>query len=211
MANLIIKPTSGGSLILQDEGGDAALTVGTTGVSTIANASITTGTIAAAVTFPTGSVVKTSSVFYDNSSAVSTISADATWTEIHSGLRLAHTAASASNILLMTFSICFNSPNSNQIYHAKFYNQSGSADITIPTAVGTRIACHWSKRVTQADSNDMNMLNMSMRHVAGSTSAITYSPYFWTNSPDIDFFLSDLNNDEGQVQGGTFIIMEIQA
>ena len=31
MANLIIKPTSGGSLVLQDEGGDAALTVGTTG------------------------------------------------------------------------------------------------------------------------------------------------------------------------------------
>ena len=31
MANLIIKPTSGGSLILQDEGGDAALTVDTSG------------------------------------------------------------------------------------------------------------------------------------------------------------------------------------
>jgi len=31
MANLIIKPTSGGSLILQDEGGDAALTVNTAG------------------------------------------------------------------------------------------------------------------------------------------------------------------------------------
>ena len=41
MANLIIKPASNGSLILQDEGGDAALTVGTTGVSTIANATIT--------------------------------------------------------------------------------------------------------------------------------------------------------------------------
>ena len=35
MANLIIKPTSGGSLVLQDEGGDAALTVGTTGTVTI--------------------------------------------------------------------------------------------------------------------------------------------------------------------------------
>ena len=31
MANLIITPTDGGSLILQDEGGDAAVTVGTTG------------------------------------------------------------------------------------------------------------------------------------------------------------------------------------
>ena len=52
MANLIIKPTSGGSLVLQDEGGDAALTVGTTGVSTIADATITAGT------FPTGHVLK---------------------------------------------------------------------------------------------------------------------------------------------------------
>ena len=58
MANLIIKPTSGGSLILQDEGGDAALTVGTTGVSTIANATITTGTIAAATTFPNGHIIQ---------------------------------------------------------------------------------------------------------------------------------------------------------
>ena len=163
------------------------------------------------ITYPQGHVIKTSSVFDDNSGTQVVISADATWTEISSGLRLTHQADHASNILLMSFSICFNSPNSNQIYHAKFYNQSGSADITIPTAVGVRIPCHWSKRVTAADSNDMEMLNMSMRHVAGSTSAITYSPYFWTNSPDIDFFLSDLNNDEGQVQGGTFIIMEIQA
>ena len=53
MANLIIKPTSGGSLVLQDEGGDAALTVGTTGVSTIVNATITAGT------FPTGHVINT--------------------------------------------------------------------------------------------------------------------------------------------------------
>ena len=35
MANLIIKPTSGGSLVLQDEGGDAALTVDTSGKVTI--------------------------------------------------------------------------------------------------------------------------------------------------------------------------------
>ena len=40
MANLIIKPTSGGSLILQDEGGDAALTVGTTGSTTLAGTAI---------------------------------------------------------------------------------------------------------------------------------------------------------------------------
>ena len=38
MADLIMKPSSGNSLVLQDEGGDAALTVGTTGVTTITDA-----------------------------------------------------------------------------------------------------------------------------------------------------------------------------
>ena len=37
MANLIIKPTSGGSLILQDEGGTAAHTIDANGKSTFAN------------------------------------------------------------------------------------------------------------------------------------------------------------------------------
>ena len=75
MANLIIKPTSGGNLILQDEGGDAALTVGTSGVSTIANASITTGTIAAATNFPAGHVLQQVSTLYEpGNSNVSTTS-----------------------------------------------------------------------------------------------------------------------------------------
>ena len=45
MANLIIKPTSGGSLILQDEGGDAALTIGTTGSTTLAGTANNLGTV----------------------------------------------------------------------------------------------------------------------------------------------------------------------
>jgi len=45
MANLIIKPTSGGSLVLQDEGGDAALTVGTTGSTTLAGTANALGTV----------------------------------------------------------------------------------------------------------------------------------------------------------------------
>ena len=60
MANLIIKPTSGGSLVLQDEGGDAAITVGATGTTTFAEnatlsgtanniGTVTAGTISAAI------------------------------------------------------------------------------------------------------------------------------------------------------------------
>ena len=59
MADLIIKPTSGGSLKLQEDGGTDAISINTSGVSTIANASITTGTIAAATTFPSGMTIQT--------------------------------------------------------------------------------------------------------------------------------------------------------
>ena len=58
MANLIIKPTSGGSLILQDEGGDTALTVGTTGSTTLAGTANNLGTVTAG-TISTGATIAT--------------------------------------------------------------------------------------------------------------------------------------------------------
>ena len=45
MADLIIKPSSGNSLVFQDEGGDPALTVGTTGTTTFAEAATMSGTL----------------------------------------------------------------------------------------------------------------------------------------------------------------------
>ena len=47
MANLIIKPASDGNLILQDEGGDAAVTVSTTGNTTLAGTANNIGTVTA--------------------------------------------------------------------------------------------------------------------------------------------------------------------
>ena len=44
MANLIIKPSASGSLILQDEGGSPAITVGTTGLTTFAENATLSGT-----------------------------------------------------------------------------------------------------------------------------------------------------------------------
>ena len=43
MANLIIKPTSGGSLILQDEGGTAANTIDASGNTQLAGTLVVTG------------------------------------------------------------------------------------------------------------------------------------------------------------------------
>ena len=64
MANMIIKPSSGNSLVFQDEGGDAALTVGTTGNTTLAGTANNLGTVASgdlsnsAIVYPAGHVKK---------------------------------------------------------------------------------------------------------------------------------------------------------
>ena len=88
MANLIIKPTSGGSLILQDEGGDAALTVGTTGSTTLAGTANNLGTVTGG-TIGTGVTKKIHGFSAYNSSEDCAIptgtwteaSATGTWTE----------------------------------------------------------------------------------------------------------------------------------
>ena len=59
MANLIIKPTSGGSLILQDEGGTAAHTIDANGNHTLSGSTnnlgtVTAGTISTVATIATG-------------------------------------------------------------------------------------------------------------------------------------------------------------
>ena len=45
MANLIIKPSTGGQLIIKDEGGDAAITVATGGATTFAEPATMSGTL----------------------------------------------------------------------------------------------------------------------------------------------------------------------
>ena len=82
MANLIIKPTSGGSLVLQDEGGDAALTVGTTGNVSLAG-TVTAGTIENA---PAGVTTKVFgfSAYLSTGKTINNgtwTEVDATWTE----------------------------------------------------------------------------------------------------------------------------------
>jgi hypothetical protein len=65
MADFIIKPASGDTLKLQDEGGDDAISISTTGVSTIANATITAGT------FPAGHVIGVQQDTYSTTASTS--------------------------------------------------------------------------------------------------------------------------------------------
>jgi hypothetical protein len=171
---------------------------------------LTSGTVPAA-RLPAGSVCNVSSVYYDNSTTQVSITGTG-WTELHSSLRLTHTCASSSNVLLMTFHTVFNSPNTSNIYHGKFYNQGASADITVPAAAGSRSPLHWATRVSEFDSNDFMEWNMMARYVPGNTSAQTYSPYFRSPSgADVDFFRSDLDNNSGWTAPAVFHILEIVA
>ena len=74
MANLIIKPTSGGSLVLQDEGGTAANTIDASGNTTLAGTANNLGTVAtmtlptasATAVYPVGHVVQTTTSLSSN-------------------------------------------------------------------------------------------------------------------------------------------------
>ena len=106
MANLIIKPADGGSLVLQDEGGDAALTVGTTGSTTLAGTAnnlgtTTAGTLSSGVTFPAGHVIQQVSSIYEPTTNIATTST----TFQASSLSLTITPTNAANDICMCFHV----------------------------------------------------------------------------------------------------------
>ena len=158
MANLIIKPTSGGSLILQDEGGDAALTVGTTGVSTIANATITAGT------FPNGHILQVVQTV-----KTATFSTSGTgWTDV-TGLSVTITPSDASNKILVIMN-CNSATQSGQRGGLKLVR--GSQDICIGDAGGSRIRA--TAGITAAADSGWNSCSATFLDSPSTTSATTY-------------------------------------
>ena len=111
MANLIIKPAGNGSLILQDEGGDAALTVGTTGSTTLAGTANNVGTVTAgsiaggsitnATTFPAGHVLQVLSATHHTE--IGTTST--TYVALSTPMSIAITPSSASHKIWCHFAI----------------------------------------------------------------------------------------------------------
>ena len=102
MANLILKPTSGGSLILQDEGGTAAHTIDASGNHTLSGTTnnlgtVTAGTLGAAVGFPSGHVLQ---VVQSTNSIVNTLTgsgeAEAVSCTFNRKIGTSHFIASAS-------------------------------------------------------------------------------------------------------------------
>ena len=165
MANLIIKPTSGGSLILQDEGGDAAVTVGTTGSTTLAGTannlgtvtagSIAGGTITSGTTFPSGHIIQvvqgsaTASLELTSASFVTT------------GLSAAITPTATSSKILVTYHICYDSDANGTAAHYALY-AGGSSIID---------KVHY---IHGASSRVISTSSMMYLHSPNTTSATTY-------------------------------------
>ena len=102
MGNLIIKPNTGGLLKLQDEGGTDAISISTTGNTTLAGTAnalgtVTTGNLSnTAIVYPAGHVIQTTFNKYDagNSDALTS----ATTTRVVSGSSL-HWTGQITNVL----------------------------------------------------------------------------------------------------------------
>ena len=165
MANLIIKPTSGGSLILQDEGGTAAHTIDASGnhtlsgttnnIGTVTAGSIAGGSITSATTFPTGHVLQT---LYDID-ATSQVLATSTYTD--TDLSIAITPSSTSNKIFALWTMV--------------------AEIGANEGFGTRLlrnstTAFTSNQVYHAYMSAAGRLNLTSMHLdsPSSTSSITY-------------------------------------
>ena len=122
MANLIIKPTSGGNLILQDEGGDAALTVSTTGNTTLAGTSNNLGTIASATNFPAGHILQVVQTVKQD-----TFSSTSTSETLITGYNISITPTKASSKILVNYSFD-TSTNTSITAYAYMQRKIGSAD-----------------------------------------------------------------------------------
>ena len=142
MANLIIKPTSGGSLILQDEGGDASLTVGTTGSTTLAGTAnnlgtATAGTLSSGVTFPGAGGTKTaghpvgmkwhySATQYDIDGVGSTVCTN--W-------NMTYTPLSATNRLVITQTFLMKVQDENTVGNHEAQGSAWMYDVTNSAAL----------------------------------------------------------------------------
>ena len=192
MANLIIKPTSGGSLVLQDEGGDAALTVGTTGATTLTNQ-----------VFPTGHIIQTIGDTYAPSSSVNVTTTASR--VLSTNLEVAITCNSTSNYLLLTAFLPNWTNKGTQYANLKYGFQYSTDNWSSETKLGTTYI-----NTAEGYFSASNTLQMSIR------------PYLWVQVPTVSAMKVQLElgsdtattglfwNANTDQQVATFTIQEVQ-
>ena len=200
MANLIIKPTSGGSLVLQDEGGDAALTVGTTGSTTLAGTANNVGTVTAgsiaggsitnATTFPAGHVIQQVSSIYEPTTNIATTST----TFQASSLSLTITPTNAANDICMCFHV-----NGYYIANASangiidLQRSINGAAYTQMGALRTFAFAHTYSTMANGASIVFTDTNFS----GWTTGTIVYKLYYRTDNASHSFCLFRANTSQG--------------
>ena len=131
--------------------------------------------------------------------------------ELNSDLRIDFTPKAADSNLLMEFDTSYVSPNSTNLYYCLFYDNTNSAGVSIPAAVGSRVRCHWTKRTSPNDVNDNDHISMRIVTPANNTTARQYTIHFGSEGAVAQFFVSTLSSSGGSTYPMTFTITEIAA
>ena len=164
MADLIIKPTSGGSLKLQEDGGTDAISVGTDGQSTITQ-------IHSASKFPTGHIIQVQSLTLSSAQEKTSPTAN-TWFDIPSfTLNITPSATSSKVMVMVVMSI-----GQDESEEVGMRLMRGSTAIGIGDAAGNRTRVSTSARMDAGSSSDYRTLQRMIHHLdsPSTTSATTY-------------------------------------
>ena len=131
--------------------------------------------------------------------------------ELNSNLRIDFTPKAADSNLLMEFYAPFVFPNSTNLQYCLFYDNTNSAGVSLPPAVGVRARVHWTNRNGPNDANDNDVINMRIVTPANNTNARQYTIHYGTEGASAQFFVSTLASSGGTVYPMTFVITEIAA
>ena len=184
MANLIIKPTSGGSLILQDEGGDAAVTVGTTGSTTLAGTAnnlgtATAGTLGSAVKFPAGHVIKTSALT-EGSTETAISSNNNTWQDTVVTASFTPTYNNSKVVVITDFIGFSNNTSGDGGWGTRFKRVITGGATSYPTdisihdnASNAHSSMYWDS--TTGNGEHLQHISTTFIDSPATTSAITYT------------------------------------
>jgi hypothetical protein len=221
MANLILKPSTGGVLKLQNDAGTVdALTISTGGnltaagnttlsgtannLGTVTAGSIAGGSITSATTFPNGHVLQVKSLPYGTEHSTGST----TFIAIDSSFKLAITPASTSNKVLVFIHIggaLVNATVVNAMY--TLYRSGGaSGDGNLAVGGSTLTSTNDSFAVFKHADAAQGATSADFNHLdsPGVATEVTYQPYFGSG---------DGNTIYSQVWGhtSTITLMEIKA
>ena len=185
MANLIIKPTTGGSLILQDEGGTAAHTIDASGNHTLSGTTnnlgtVTAGTIGTGVAFQSGQTLRKVSQYFlaSDSSISSSTTKTLLWTQ-------AYTPIIAGSTILVQLTLLIEGFGATQDGRYYIYgNLEGSGITNVENMYsggpGGGAYDHGGSGVQVYDTNTLNMKLVT--NSSSSTDSITMKLEIKNNS-----------------------------